>query len=47
MGSPIYVVMAPPRKKYRFRTFIWDMFWIIMTHGLWILWIFIREMRRR
>ncbi len=35
------------KKKYKIRNFIWDLFMLGITGGLWIIWIFIREMRNR
>lgn len=36
-----------PQKEYGFFNFVWDSFMLIMTCGLWLIWIFVREMRRR
>lgn len=36
-----------PRKKYGFFRFTFDAGMTIITGGLWIIWIFVREMRRR
>ena len=44
-NPPIYVV-RPPR-KYGFFRFMFDICMIIITSGLWLIWIFVREMRRR
>ena len=35
------------RPKYRIRSFIFDLIMIALTGGLWLIWIFIREMRNR
>jgi len=35
------------RRKYRFRNFLFDIFMIGLTNGLWLIWIFAREMRNR
>lgn len=32
-------------RRYRFRSFIFDLFMIGITSGLWLIWIFVREMR--
>lgn len=37
----------PKRKKYKLRNFIVDVLLVIITGGLWLIWIFIREMRNR
>ena len=33
------------RKDYRVTNFLWDLFMCAITGGLWLIWIFIREMR--
>lgn len=38
---------GPPPKKYGFFSFMWDLFMILITGGLWLIWIFAREMRNR
>lgn len=35
------------RKKYTGKGFLFDIFMIMVTGGLWIIWIFVREMRMR
>lgn len=32
-------------KRYGFSNFLFDLFMIFITGGLWIIWIFVREMR--
>lgn len=34
-------------KKYGIGSFIFDLFMICITGGLWLIWIFVREMRGR
>lgn len=41
---PIYVV---ERKGYGFFKFLGDCFMVFLTCGLWLIWIFVREMRNR
>lgn len=36
-----------PKKKYGFFKFLGDIFMVFLTGGLWLIWIFVREMRRR
>lgn len=36
-----------PRKSYGFWKFMGDIFMTIVTSGLWLIWIFVREMRGR
>lgn len=36
-----------PRKRYGFWKFMGDLFMIFITGGLWLIWIFVREMRGR
>lgn len=44
----IYVeTQRPQRRRYGCMGFIFDLFMIGITGGLWLLWIFVREMRRR
>lgn len=40
----VYVV---PQKRYGFFSFVWDCFMTVLTWGLWLIWIFVREMRKR
>lgn len=35
------------RKHYGFFHFIWDCFMVLATLGLWLIWVFVREMRGR
>lgn len=35
------------RKKYGFFNFCLDAFMTIVTAGFWLIWVFIREMRRK
>lgn len=35
------------RRKYKLRNFLFDILMIAVTGGLWIIWIFAREMRNR
>lgn len=34
-----------PRKKYGFFSFMFDIILCFFTGGLWLIWIFVREMR--
>ena len=34
-------------KKYGFWAFIWDVIMTSLTCGFWLIWIFVREMRKR
>lgn len=43
--QPVYV--QKPQRKYGCLGFFGDVFMICITGGLWLLWIFVREMRRR
>lgn len=36
---------APPKKKYGFFHLCWDFFLVMITGGLWLIWIFIRYLR--
>lgn len=33
--------------NYRLRNFAFDILMLIITSGLWLIWIFVREMRKR
>lgn len=35
------------RKPYGFFAFMFDLFMVAITSGLWLIWIFVREMRAR
>lgn len=35
------------RRKYTLLSFIFDIIMCIITGGLWLIWIFVREMRMR
>jgi hypothetical protein len=35
------------RKKYGFWSFFGDALMTLLTGGLWLIWVFVREMRRR
>lgn len=35
------------RKRYGFWAFVGDVLMTFITGGLWLIWIFVREMRRR
>lgn len=34
-----------PRKRYGFFSFVFDVTLTLVTGGLWLIWIFVREMR--
>lgn len=36
-----------PTRQYSCLGFLGDVFMTIITGGLWLIWIFVREMRRR
>ena len=35
------------RKSYGFFSFVFDIGMVFITGGLWLIWIFVREMRKR
>ena len=43
----ITIVTAEKRRKYGFFHFVWDCLLTFITGGLWLIWIFVREMRNR
>lgn len=36
-----------PKKHYGFFRFLWDVLLVFLTCGIWLIWIFVREMRKR
>lgn len=47
-GAENHELYAPKqRKSYGFFRFVWDIAMVLLTHGLWLIWIFVREMRKR
>ena len=34
-------------KQYGILSFLFDVFLVVITGGLWLIWIFVREMRKR
>lgn len=47
MNNGIQMNCVSSRKSYGFWKFIFDCFMIFITCGLWLIWIFVREMRGR
>lgn len=47
MPDHYFYISQPPRKSYGFWAFIGDVFMTCITAGLWLIWVFVREMRRR
>ena len=45
MPDMFYGACYPPPKKYGFFHIVFDLFMIGITCGLWLIWIFVREMR--
>jgi hypothetical protein len=41
------IVYIVEQRRYGFFHFVWDCFMVLLTMGLWLIWIFVREMRRR
>lgn len=35
------------KKRYGCLNFLFDIFMVCITGGLWLIWIFVREMRKR
>lgn len=42
----MYVVVKP-RSNYGFWKFVGDCCMVVLTWGFWLIWIFVREMRKR
>jgi hypothetical protein len=49
MNNPekVYVYVDSKKHSYGFFKFLGDVFMTLVTCGLWLIWIFVREMRRR
>ena len=45
-GGIMPVVYVVQQRGYGFFHFLWDCFMVLATLGLWLIWIFVREMRR-
>jgi hypothetical protein len=43
----IVIIYVVEKKRYGFFNFIWDCLLVALTGGLWLIWIFVREMRKR
>lgn len=43
----VFVGPDRQRKRYGLFRFLFDCFMVVITSGFWILWIFVREMRKR
>jgi hypothetical protein len=41
------IVVVTKRKPYGFFHFLFDIAIVCLTGGLWLIWIFVREMRNR
>lgn len=41
------VIVVKERRKYTFCKFLFDVVMCCVTGGLWLIWIFCREMRNR
>lgn len=41
------IMSTSTRKRYGLSNFILDLLLIFLTGGLWLIWIFVREMRNR
>jgi len=39
--------VGEPRKRYGFFSFVFDVTLTLVSGGLWLIWIFVREMRRQ
>ena len=41
------IVFVEKQKRYGFWKFVGDCLMVCLTCGFWLIWIFVREMRRR
>lgn len=44
---PMPQAQKKPAKKYGFFKFCFDVLMTLITGGFWLIWIFVREMRKR
>jgi hypothetical protein len=44
-GDSMIIVVVKEKKKYGCLKFLFDVFMTAITGGLWLIWIFVREMR--
>lgn len=42
--EPVYIIKE--KKTYGFWKFVGDVFMTFLTGGFWLIWIFVREMRK-
>lgn len=40
-------MLVVERRRYGFFNFLFDVIMTVITGGLWLIWVFVREMRRR
>lgn len=40
-------MLVVERRRYGFFSFLFDVLLTVITGGLWLIWVFVREMRRR
>lgn len=43
---PKEIYCTPAKKHYGFFKFLLDVFMTVITCGFWLIWIFVREMRK-
>jgi hypothetical protein len=41
------MMLVVERRRYGFMNFLFDCIMLFVTCGLWLIWIFVREMRKR
>lgn len=41
------IMLVVERRRYGFMSFVGDVLMTVITGGLWLIWVFVREMRRR
>ena len=47
MLPQVIIIEHRRRRHYGFLHFLFDVFMTLITSGLWLIWIFVREMRNR
>lgn len=47
MGKNTTYIYVRDQRRYGFWKFVLDAVMTLITSGLWLIWVFVREMRRR
>jgi hypothetical protein len=47
VAKVVYHSTYKVQKSYGFMAFLFDILMFVITGGLWLIWVFVREMRKR